>query len=232
MTAFVPIRAQAARRGAARGFTLLEILLAMALVALVLVALNVFIFSMGELWGRRSESRLFDLHVRAVTRFLQSELRTASLPPEAKAGTTPVTAQEIRPASGVSDNLLTFELPNGCRLFNWPGPPLPDVICSLQVRANQGPDRSGLFLLWHSKLEKHFADDPPREVQVTPFATALAYDYYDSDGKRWQTETTLRKDSNGQLETPQRLRIHFAYGSLSKDTFLTLPTPGQGLPDY
>ena len=34
---------------ARRGFTLLEIMLAMALVALLLVALNTFVFSMGEL---------------------------------------------------------------------------------------------------------------------------------------------------------------------------------------
>ncbi|HTQ32514.1 MAG TPA: prepilin-type N-terminal cleavage/methylation domain-containing protein [Opitutaceae bacterium] len=222
----------ARRRAGGRAFTLLEILIAMALVALVLVALNTFIFSMSELWGRRNESRLFDLHVRAVTRFLQNELRTASLPPEAQIGATPVTAQEIRPANGSSDNLLTFELPDGCRLFNWPGPPLPDVICSLQVRPSEGSNQGGLFLLWHSKLEKHFSDDPPREVQVTPFVTAMAYDYYDSDSKRWQTETTLRKDSNGQSVTPQRLRLDFAYHTLKRQTILTLPTPGQGLPDY
>jgi hypothetical protein len=220
-----PGRASATARGAA--FTLLEILLALALVALVVVSLNTFIFSMGELWGRRSEPRLFDLHVRSVTRFLDQQLHIASLPPEAQTGTAPVSAQEIRPTTGISDNLLTFELPNGCRLFNWPGPPLPDVICSLQVRPGEG-----LFLLWHSKLEKHFADDPPREVLVTPFVTALAYDYYDSDDKRWQTETTIRKDTSGQPETPQRLRLHFAYGTLTRETLITLITPGQGLPDY
>ena len=69
-----------------RAFTLLEILLALALTALVLVSLNTFVFSMGELWGRNADVRLFDRHVRAVTRFLESELRTASLPPAATAG--------------------------------------------------------------------------------------------------------------------------------------------------
>ena len=231
MKTFPPNRASSART-AGRAFTLLEILVAMALVALVLVALNTFIFSMGELWGRRSESRLFDLHVRAVTRFLQEELRVASLPPEAQTGSTPVSAQEIRPSTGLTDNLLTFELPDGCRLFNWPGPPLPDVICSLQVRTGQGENGHGLFLLWHSKLEKHFSDDPPRDVLVSPFVTALAYDYFDSDSKRWETETTLRKDNNGQLETPQRLELDFTYGSLKRHTVITLFNPGQGLPDY
>jgi hypothetical protein len=211
----------------AGAFTLLEILLSIALVGLVFVGLNTFIFSMGELWGRRSESRLLELHVRAVTRFLDQQLRTASLPPEAQSGTPPVAPQEIRPLNGASDNLLTFELPNGCRLFNWPGPPLPDVVCSLQVRAGEG-----LFMLWHSKLEKHFTDDPPREVLVTPFVTSMDYDYYEADSKRWQTESTLRQSTSSQPVVPQRLRLHFTYGKLTRETIITLSVPAEGLPDY
>ena len=78
--------ARAPRLQQDQAFTLLEILLALALTALVLVSLNVFVFSMGELWGRNSDVRLFDRHVRAVTRFLDHELRTAALPPSAVAG--------------------------------------------------------------------------------------------------------------------------------------------------
>ncbi len=60
-------------RGRCVGSPFLEILLSLALVMLVMVGLNTFIFSMGELWGRRSESRLLELHVRAVSRdFLDS----------------------------------------------------------------------------------------------------------------------------------------------------------------
>ena len=210
------------------GFTLLEILLSLALVMLVIVGLNTFIFSMGELWGHRNEARLLELHVRAVTRFLDQQLRVASLPPEAQAGTPPVAPQEIRPLNGSSDNLLTFELPTGCRLFDWQGqPPLPDVICSLQVRTGEG-----LFLLWHSKLEKHFSDDPPREVLVTPFVTSMTYDYYDADSRRWQTETILRRDNSNQPVAPQRLRLQFAYGTLKRESLISLGLPSQGLPDY
>jgi hypothetical protein len=219
-----------------RAFTLLEILLSLALVMLVMVGLNTFIFSMGELWGHRSESRLLELHVRAATRFLDQQLRIATLPPEALAstqpgaapGAPPVAVEEIRPQNGSSDNLLTFELPAGCRLFDWQGqPPLPDVICSLQVRPGQG-----LFLLWHSKLEKHFSDDPPREVLVTPFVTSMTYDYYDADSKRWQNETTLRRDNSNQPVAPQRLRLQFTYDKITRESVISLVTPGQGLPDY
>jgi hypothetical protein len=219
--------AKARAPGGAGAFTLLEILLSLALVSLVFIGLNTFIFSMGELWGQRNESRLLDLHARAVTRFLDQELRIAALPPEIQTGVLPIAPQEIRPQNGSSDNLITFELPAGCRLFNWPGPPLPDVICSLQVRSGEG-----LFLLWHSKLETHFSDDPPREVLITPFVTSLTYDYYDSDNRHWQTETVLRTGNSNQPVAPQRLRLHFAYGKLTRETIISLVSAGQGLPDY
>ena len=212
---------------ASNGFTLLEILLALALTALVLVSLNVFVFSMGELWGRNTDVRLFDRHVRAVTRYLDQELHTAALPPSASAGTTPITPQEIKPLNGATDNLLTFELPAGSRLLVWPDRPLPEVVCSLQAR-----DRDGLVLLWHSRLETKFNDDPPRETVITPLVTALAYEYYDADFKTWKTEPVIRKDASGQLQTPQRLRLKFAYGKLKRESVITLPTPTEGLPNF
>jgi prepilin-type N-terminal cleavage/methylation domain-containing protein len=207
------------------GFTLLEILVAMALVGLVMVGLNSFIFSMSELWGRNTDVRLFEQHVRNVTRFLENELRVAALPPEGR-DQQPVLPKEVRDKNGMSDQLLTFELPAGSRLFNWPERPLPAVVCSLVVR-----DREGLVLLWHSRLEKRFQDGPPRETVVSEFVTSMTYDYYDPDFKRWQTETTLRKEA-GDPKPPQRLRLKFTYDKLVRETLVDLPTVGEGLPNF
>jgi prepilin-type N-terminal cleavage/methylation domain-containing protein len=206
-------------------FTLLEILLALALVALLLVALNTFIFSMGELWGQRTDVRLFDQHVRAVTRFLEHELRAAALPPAARPNSNPIAPQEVRPESGMTEKMLTFELPAGSRLFSWPEQALPEVVCSFQARQNEG-----LVLLWHSRLEKNFDSDPPRETVVTPLVTGLKYEYYDTDTSRWTTETTLKLDPQGQPMTPQRLRLTFTYNKISRESVVTLPSPGEGLP--
>jgi prepilin-type N-terminal cleavage/methylation domain-containing protein len=209
-----------------RGFSLLEILIALAIVGLLLVAMNAFVFSMGELWGRNADVRLFDQHVRAVTRFMQRELRAAVLPPYATANATPIGIQQITPASGAQDNLLTFELTAGSRILTWPDVPLPEVVCSLQVRPGEG-----LILLWHSRLEMNFNTDAPRELVLTPFVTAMAYDYYDTDFNRWTTETILRRDSTGNPVTPQRLRLTFTYGKMHRDSVIAVyPTP-QGLPN-
>jgi prepilin-type N-terminal cleavage/methylation domain-containing protein len=210
---------------AMRGFTLLEILLALALVALLLVALNTFVFSMAELWGKRADVRLFDQHVRAVTRFLEHELRAAVLPPAARPNSTPIALQEVQPQNGMMEKMVTFELPAGSRLFSWPERPLPEVVCSFQARQNEG-----LVVLWHSRLEKNFDTDPPRETVVTPLVTGMSYDYYDADTTRWTNETTVKTDPQGQPMTPQRIRLKFAYGKMTRESVVSLPTPGEALP--
>lgn len=209
------------------GFTLVELLIALLIAAATLLALNTLVFSMGELWGRNTDLRLFEQHTRAVTRFLEHELRAAALPPAARAGSSPIAPQEIRAQSGSSDNLLTFELPEGTRLIPWPDRPLPEVVCSLQAR-----ERDGLRLLWHSRLEKRFNDDPPHETLITPLVSAISYDYYDDQFKNWKNETALRRDSNNQVQTPQRLRLKFTYGKLTRETVITLPGTPEGLPNF
>ena len=204
---------------------MLEILLSLALVGMLLVALNTFVFSMGELWGKNTDVRLFERHAGAVTRFLEHELRAAVLPPAARANTTPIALQDVQPQGGISEKMLTFELPAGSRLVSWPARPLPEVVCSLQARENEG-----LILLWHSRLEKNFDTDPPRETVITPLVTKLAYDYFDADFNRWTTETALKLDPSGNPMPPQRLRLKFTYGKMTRESLVTLPMPTLALP--
>jgi prepilin-type N-terminal cleavage/methylation domain-containing protein len=216
---------EAARRRARRAFTLLEVLVALAIVALVLISMNTFVFSMGELWGRNTDLRLFELHVRNVTRFLERELATAALPPFATVTEQGISVQEIRAQTGTTDNFLTFELPEGSRLCTWPERALPDVVCALAVR-----EREGLLLMWHSRLEKKFAEDAPRETVITPLVTEMSYDYYETDFKNWKNERALRKNNSGETVVPQRIRLKFVYSGRTIDSVIGLPTVTQGVP--
>ncbi|MBP8257240.1 MAG: prepilin-type N-terminal cleavage/methylation domain-containing protein [Opitutaceae bacterium] len=210
-------------------FTIVEVLIALAIVGLIMIAMNTFVFSMGELWGRGGDVRLFDLHVRNVSRFLERELQSASFPPNVAAGTGAVSVKEIKSASGLESPLLTFELREGGRLMVWPEQPLPEVICSLAVR-----DGEGLLLLWHSRLEKRFAEDAPRETSISPWVAAMAYDYFDPDSKDWKTERTLRRTGGLQegYDTPQRIRLTFRHGKLTEESIVSLPQVGEGLPMF
>jgi prepilin-type N-terminal cleavage/methylation domain-containing protein len=209
------------------GFTLLEIILALAIVGFVLVGLNTFVFSMGELWGKNADTRLFDQHVNAVTHFLEKQFSVAAMPPAARANATPIMPKHVSPSNGPSGNLITFELPNGCRIINWPDRPLPEVVCSLQVRETQG-----LFLLWQSRLEMRFGEDPPHEILLTPLVTAMSYEYFDPTFKGWTTETYLRNDTNGNPLPPDRILLTFVYRKLTKQTTVPIPSTPQGMPNF
>jgi prepilin-type N-terminal cleavage/methylation domain-containing protein len=205
------------------GFTLLELLLSLALIGMLLVAMNQFIFSMGELWGRGADVRLFDRHARAVTRFLETTLHSTALP--AAKGTEALSIKDVRLPDGPTQALLVFELPEGSHVLPWPGAPLPDVVCALGLRPNQG-----LVLYWHSRLELHFADEPPRATVLSPLVTAINYDYYNASFNSWQNYSALQRDSDGQWKLPSRLRLRFTYGTLTRETVVTLPAASPALP--
>ncbi len=212
-----------------RGFTLLEILLAVSLLAALLTALSVFVFSMGDIWGRGNEQRLFSQHVRAVTRHVENLLRHAALAPEAlnRPGRPPVVPRETRLESGAAEPLLTFDLPEGDRMLPWPGEPLPEVRCSLAVQEGQG-----LVLCWHSRLEVRFADDPPRVTVLSPFGAAITYDYYRPDFKSWQSHPRVQQDQAGKWARPDRITLHFTHGKMTAETSVVLPVPTGALPAF
>jgi prepilin-type N-terminal cleavage/methylation domain-containing protein len=205
------------------GFTLLELLLSLALIGLLLVAMNTFIFSMGELWGRGADVRLFDRHARAVTRFVEKTLNSTALP-EAQGAQT-LTVEDVRLPDGPTTPLLTFELPAGSHVLPWPESPLPDVVCSLGVRPDQG-----LVCYWHSRLETHFADEAPRATVLSPLVTAVSYDYYNAGFNRWQNYAAPQRDSAGRWQLPTRLRLRFTYGKLTRELVVSLPAASQALP--
>jgi hypothetical protein len=88
----------------------------------------------------------------------------------------------------------------------------------------------GLVLYWHSRLELHFADEPPRATVLTPLATGLSYDYFNPGFKTWQNFQTLQRDSTGQWQLPTRLRLQFTYDNMTRETVVTVPATSQALP--
>lgn len=205
-------------RQSERGFTLVELLLALALLTMLVTALLTFVFSMGEIWGRGGEKRLFDQHVNAVTRHVESLLRRAAWPRGGQGGVEPFAVREVRPAHGPVASLLGFELLDGDRLLVWPGPPLPQVRCHLAV----DPER-GLVLHWQSVLEVEVEEAPPRTASISPIVTGLAYAYLDPDSGFWRTEETLRKSNAGEWLLPDRLVLTFKQGAFEATRELTLP---------
>jgi hypothetical protein len=214
------------RRQAARGaFTLVETLLAAALMGMLLLALNFFVFSMAEIWGQGAERRLFEQHVRAVTREVENLLRAAALPP--LANDPPIFAREIRLDDGRRVTPLSFELAEGSPRLPWKDVPLPDVVCSLVWQEGKG-----LMLYWQSRLEEKFDEAAPRPFTLSPFGAALTYEYLEADGAFWRTYDQLQRAPSGSWNVPQRLRLKFAHGKFNAETTVVLPPPAGPLPHF
>ena len=211
-------------RAQSRGFTLLETLVSLALLGILMVTLNTFLFSMSELWGGKRDQRLFDQHVRAATRQVREVLETSTHGP----GAVGFVIKEVRAADGTNSPRIAFTLAEAGRLADWPEAPLPDVDCSLYAE----PER-GLILQWQSRLELERDLNDVHETVLTPFVTSLAYDYYDAEFRRWTTEEEPAKDVAGTAyQKPARLRLRFARGQLKSEVILDLPIkrPGASRP--
>ena len=62
-----------------RGFTLLEMLLAIAITGFILAAAASLVVSVSNIWSNRQESHFFEAHVDGVTEFLQASFKQAGV---------------------------------------------------------------------------------------------------------------------------------------------------------
>jgi prepilin-type N-terminal cleavage/methylation domain-containing protein len=202
------------------GFTLIEVLLALALLAGLLLSINQFVFSITEAWTKNQDRFVFVQHTRAVTRHLDAMLQAAADRSRASGTTSgaPAIAELRLPEGAGTAELLVFDLPEGDRLFTGPGASLPEVRCALGWSKDEG-----LVLYWKSRLEEDFATGDPRMVVVSPFVTGLSYDYYDTTNQTWTTEEELQLDATGNYELPRRLRLHFSRNGREIEEIIALP---------
>lgn len=203
--------------GESEGFTLLEVLLSLMLTGIVLVATTFFIFSMGELWGKGGDDRLFDRHARGVTRFLQTSLSQSLLSLDAS-NESRISLSQPPGVGRFDESLVTFEMLEGPPFLVWPDVSLPSVVCYLKLEQEEG-----LFLLWHSRLEVDFEEQAPRATLLSPFVTDFIYDYYDTETQEWTSLPQFENDAQGDPQLPTRVRLVFSYDGMTKETILTLP---------
>ena len=208
-----------------RGFTLLEVLLALCLMAGLMLALNTFVFSMAEVWGKGRDERLFAQHARAVSAYVEELLRSASLGPEGSG----LAVKEVRQETGGDAPELVFTMAEGSRLLSWPETPLPDVEMSFAI--DKRGDK-GLVLHWQSLLETRRDTEAPRTTVISPFVTSVGWDYYDESFKRWETLDDPKRETDGTYVVPKRLRLRFAHGKMTLERILQVPVRMEGVTDY
>lgn len=206
------------RRTRAHGFSLVEVLLAIALAGGLIIAANMFILSMGELWGRGTDERMFEQHVRGVSRFLENLSRSAVASDQEG---TIFKMDTPKGYESLGAPLLNFEVKEAPGVCVWPGKPLPRVVVWLNVNREDG-----LVFLWKSRLEEDYGEVPPRTTGVSKFVSAVAYEYYDDGRLEWRREDGPIIDSDGSARLPGHVLLTFTRGEESREVSIALPTKG------
>jgi len=206
------------------GLTLVEVLLALALLSVLLLSLSQFLLSMGELWGRNRRQRLFEQHVRAVSRYVEDTLHRAAIAPAGGRGLR-MAPGKVAPLQNTI--LLNFDLAAGDRLLPWTKGPLPDVVCMVAVDRDRG-----LIFYWQSRWEVGFETTPPRQLVVSPLVTRVDYDYYNTDTNAFTTSNTPLPEKDGKTPLPARMRLHFQLEKWSADTVVRVPAASAALPAF
>jgi len=210
------------------GFTLLEMLLAVALGATLVTFMVGYLFSLAGLWGAGSNDRLFEKHARGVSRFLeQSFLSASSRIAESGNVGSPVHWMQWEGDAARSEAFLTFELEQSPGALVWPEEPMPHVVCSLLF-----DEDDGLFLLWRSRLEQDFDEAPPRKTLVSPFVDSVEYPYIDyrEESPKWEKKDRPEEEADGAYLLPERWVLTFGFDGQEVRRQLIIPRPMEGLP--
>lgn len=187
-----------------RGFTLIEILLSLAIVAAVLVALSSLLFGIVGGWGEGRDTRLFDQHRRALTRQLAESAGGAANRP----GGIAWGIGKVRWSGREETPRVTWSVPDAGRLAAWPAEPLPDVDLALEV----DPER-GLILGFRSRAETDTEVDRWHETVLSPFVRRLEFAYAAEPGRPAAvSETPLPLDGFTGWRQPDHLRLHLEHG--------------------
>lgn len=221
-------RLQPASGPARRGFTLIEMLLALSLVGILFGAMTYLLGTVSLLWLGSKQQDFFPQHVEGVTLFLNESLRRAeavSAPTNTGGGGNAAEDGNLSPSAqnaqglpvewarppgwnDVRDPLLLFRQKETPALFVREGESLPNINCYLHL-----DDREGLSILWYSDLEEEVEDEGDLyRTLISPYITRIEYCYYDEEQNEWEVQDDPEpgRERNVFL-LPQFLKLTFTY---------------------
>jgi len=219
------------------GFSLVEVLLALAIGGLILTAATSLLVTISQAWANRPATRdAFDAHVNGVANFLTAMLEEATLRDGLNSQKKAITLDRAPGFSESDDPLVRFYLREAPPLFFWPEP---GSVASRVHVFLQIDERDGLRLLWYSDLqdleknEKGIRepedDDELFCTVVSPFCTEVFYCYYgdeddtDDDLKRWEIVDELEEDiDSGDFRLPAFAKLVFKWDEENLERVVSL----------
>ncbi|MBL61983.1 MAG: hypothetical protein CMI30_01115 [Opitutae bacterium] len=217
-----------------KGMTLIEVLLALVVSSLLLLAGTALLVNFSRAWAERPADRqVFEAHVSGVTRFLSSSL-AKSVPSVLNEQETAVRLDWPVGSMEPELPLITFSLKEAPPVLFWPQEATAGITCHLLFEENVG-----LSVLWFSNLQE-MAEEKNEKGKVTlkeedalfktlvsPLVTKVTYCYFgeeddQEEDKAWKEEDELDENLAGDsYRLPAFVKLTFEYKGTEKT--VTIP---------
>ncbi len=219
-----------------KGFSMVEVLLALAIGGLVLTAATSLLVTISRAWAERPATRdAFDAHVNGVAHFMTAVLEEATPHTFNNSGSSAVDLQRPVGYSDSEDPLIHFYLREGPPLLVWPNGPASRVHCYLFFEEGEG-----LSFIWFSELQELEKNDkgqmePEDEDElfktlISPLCDQVFYCYYgeedaaQDDIKEWEILEDLEENiQSGKYRIPDFIKLVFKWNGEDLERTITLP---------
>ncbi len=217
------------------GFSMIELLLAMAIGGMLLVGAVSLLVTVSQAWANRPATRdAFDAHVNGVGNFLHAIMEEATLPQANRAGNAIVDLQRPIGFSESDEPLIHFYLREAPPLFVWPKGVASRVHAYLCF-----DEGDGLSFLWFSELQELEKNEKGvlqpedeselRKTPISSFCDEIFYCYYgeeddrEEDIKKWEIKDELEENiQTGKYRIPDFVKLVFRWDDEKLERTLTL----------
>lgn len=217
------------------GFSLLEMLVSIGILALLMTTLAFHTFSLTQIWRDDTDHDFFQQHAEGVALFLNASLlRAAPAATGAGGGAAAAagggTVEWARPPDWgeTRDPLLFFRLTEAPPLFVMEGVRLPDVNCYIHFESGEG-----LSIIWFSDLQEEA--ETLNDLFRTPLSRLvdrIEYAYYDRESDRWSVYDRPETEPDGSFLLPDFLRLHFSHEGETTTRNVFIPQNARDVPVF
>ncbi len=223
------------------GFSLIEVLLALAVGGIVLMAASSLLVTISQAWANRPATRdAFDAHVNGIAHFLTAVLEEATNLDENSKEMDAIHLARPVGFSETDDPLLAIYLREAPPFFYWPHGLASRVHANLLFEEGEG-----LYFLWYSELQEMEKDESGQlqladedqlfRTQISPYFDEVFYCYFgDVDApnenipveeKRWNILPELEENvETGKFRMPDFIKIVFRWEEEDLARTITLAT--------
>ena len=200
-----------------RAFTLIEVIMAVAISGMVMAAVASFLYSTAQAYARETYLNTRDEHIQGVSSFLRQIIL------ESQASEEKLAWSALPDETNKDPEYLKFQLiqPNPLLTYGKISPS--GVVCYLKVTE---PD--DFILLWRPKLMPEDNPDKPAlfKLTITDQISEISYFYFDEEMERWEEDSQPEKGDNGQYLMPEFIELTFKDndGEAGKSIRIALPS--------